>query len=190
MLIYLFLLLSFTQVTLFGLGGDPAAQALLEHETLTLHKWLTPDQLTDLMTMSRCLPGGSIFNTAVLTGYTATVGAFGNWGGVAGSLVSALGLIWPAVLWAECAERLRKNEKIQLHIDCILVLLRPLVPGLIAAAALLLMNTENFGSPTESPWQLGVSIFLFLAALIGMGIYKIHAGIMILLCGIAGWILF
>ena len=52
------------------------------------------------------------------------------------------------------------------------------------------MNTENFGSPTESPWQLGVSIFLFLAALIGMGIYKIHAGVMILLCGIAGWILF
>ena len=70
------------------------------------------------------------------------------------------------------------------------MLLRPLVPGLIAAAALLLMNTENFGSPTESPWQLGVSIFLFLAALIGMGIYKIHAGVMILLCGIAGWILF
>ena len=110
MLIYLFLLLSFTQVTLFGLGGDPAAQALLEHETLTLHKWLTPDQLTDLMTMSRCLPGGSIFNTAVLTGYTATVGAFGNWGGVAGSLVSELGLVWPAVLWAECADRLSNNE--------------------------------------------------------------------------------
>ena len=98
MLIYLFLLLSFTQVTLFGLGGDPAAQALLEHETLTLHKWLTPDQLTDLMTMSRCLPGGSIFNTPVLTHFTPPVGFFGNWGGVAGPLAIALGRSWPAVL--------------------------------------------------------------------------------------------
>ena len=70
MLIYLFLFLSFTQMGLFGLGGSLGTQALLEHDLITLHKWLTPAQMADLMVFCRALPGGTGINAATPVSYT------------------------------------------------------------------------------------------------------------------------
>ena len=56
MLLFLLIFLSFAQVGIFGLGGDVSAQAFLEHEVVTLHHWLTPQQFADVMTFSRALP--------------------------------------------------------------------------------------------------------------------------------------
>ena len=72
MLAFLFLFLSFAQVGLLGLGGSAGSQALLEHELLTLHHWLSPEQLADLMVFCRTLPGGTGLNAAVLGGSAAS----------------------------------------------------------------------------------------------------------------------
>lgn len=45
--------------------------------------------------------------------------------------------------------------------------LRPAVVGLLASAALVLMNTENFGSPSTDMYSFVVSVILFLIAFIG-----------------------
>jgi chromate transporter len=68
--------------------------------------------------------------------------------------------------------------------------LRPAVVGLLAAAALLLMNEENFGSRSETPWQFWISVGLFLFAMIAHRIYKTNPILIILLCGITGMLLF
>lgn len=70
-----------------------------------------------------------------------------------------------------------------------MAVLRPLVPGLIAAAAILLMRQDIFSSFQQSPWDFCVSVFLFLATLIGVGLYRFNAAFMIILCGLAGCIL-
>ena len=64
--------------------------------------------------------------------------------------------------------------------------LRPAVVGLLASAALVLMNVENFGSPTQDTYSFIVSILIFLVAFIGTRKYKTNPILMIIACGIAG----
>lgn len=189
MLIYLFLFLSFLQVGAFGLGGNAGAQALLEHEAITLHHWLSPAQMADLMVFCRTLPGGTGLNAATLSGSLAAAAKFGFWGCAAASAVSVAGLALPAVAWTAVARRFKDKLKGNGLFECALVLLRPLVPGLIAGAAILMMRAENFSTPGETPWDFGVSLFLFVSTLVGVGLYRFNAVFMILLCGVAGWIL-
>lgn len=189
MLIYLFLFISFFQVGLLGIGGNPAAQALLEHETITLHQWISPAQLSDLMVFCRTLPGGTGLNTATLVGALTTANKLGFWASILASIVSVFGIATPAVIWSAVIKKMKGNQTHKDLIECVMTLLRPLVPGLIAAAAILMMNKDNFGSPETTPWQFGVSVFLFLATIIGTTLYRFNGLFMVILCGIAGWIL-
>lgn len=190
MLLFLFLFLSFLQVGLLCYGGDPAAQALIEHEAVTLHQWLTTEQMTDLMTFCRVLPGGVALDTATLCGALTAAVRFGTLGAVLAAVVGVSGLVVPAVAWTALASRWADDVPFRPLLECVLTLLRPLVPGLIAGAAILLMRSGNFGSPELTPWDFGISIFLFLSTLIGVAVYRINTVFMVFLCGAAGWILF
>lgn len=189
MFIFLILFLSFFQVSFLGIGGTPAAQALLEHEVITLHHWLTPGQLADLMVFCRTLPGGTGVNTATLTAALTTANQFGFWGTIAASICSVAGLVVPSTFWTAFYSKIQEKHKYQSFFDCAMVVLRPLIPGLIAAAAIIMMRSDNFGSLRTTPWDFWVSTFLFLSALIGIGVYRFNALFMVILCGIAGWIL-
>jgi chromate transporter len=68
--------------------------------------------------------------------------------------------------------------------------LRPAVVGLLAAAALVLMTAENFGSFQTNKYQFIVSVIIFLAAFIGTRKFKISPILMIVICGLAGWLLY
>jgi chromate transporter len=65
--------------------------------------------------------------------------------------------------------------------------LRPGVVGLLASAALVLMNSENFGSDTYS---IITSIAIFASVFIASHKYKVNPILLIILCGIAGFILY
>lgn len=189
MFIYLFLFLSFIQIGLLGIGGHPSTLSLLEHEAITLHKWVSPEQLTNLMVFCRTLPGGTGLNAATLVSSLSTMSRFGFWGAFTASSISVIGLALPAALWSWLIILFKKSGKKSILFDSLISLLRPLVPGLIAAAAILLMNRDNFGSPIDDPWYFGVSIFLFLSTLIGTLYFRFNAFFMIFICGISGWIL-
>jgi chromate transporter len=68
--------------------------------------------------------------------------------------------------------------------------LRPAVVGLLAAAALLLMNEENFGNMSETPWKFWISVGIFCFAIIAHRVYKTSPILIILFCGITGMLLF
>ena len=68
--------------------------------------------------------------------------------------------------------------------------LRPAVVGLLASAALVLMNVENFGSPTEDTRSFVISCLIFLVAFVGTRRYKVNPILMIVLCGAAGVLLY
>ncbi len=189
MLIFLFLFLSYFQVGALGIGGNVGAQALLEHEAITLHHWLTPAQLSDLMAFCRTLPGGTGINAATLSGYLATAGKFGFWGCAGASVVAVAGLAIPSALWTELICRCRQSGPIVRLTDSVMPLLRPLIPGLVIGAALLMMRSETMGSMATTPWHFWISCLLCLATLVGTGIYRVNGTFMVVLCGIAGWLL-
>jgi chromate transporter len=61
------------------------------------------------------------------------------------------------------------------------------VIGLIASAALLLMNGENFGTETT---EIIISVIIALAALATVLFTKIHPILVIIASGIAGFIIY
>ena len=64
--------------------------------------------------------------------------------------------------------------------------LRPAVIGLLAAAALLLMNVENFGDPVADKYQFITSCLLFLVAFVATSRFKANPILMIIVCGLIG----
>ena len=66
--------------------------------------------------------------------------------------------------------------------------LRPAVVGLVGAAALLLINGENFSTP-DNPWRFYISITLFFATFIGVKVMRINPIRMILYSAFAGLVL-
>lgn len=186
---WLLLSLSFLQIGLLGLGGSPGAQAVLEYELMVMHPWLTPDELADLMALCRVLPGGTGIDVAAYTGFRVAGVQGSLWAAWGGGGLCVLSLAASSVLWTAALTSWEASKRYRPLLDCVLTLLRPLVPGLLVAAALLMMNAENFGVPQTDAWQFGISVFLFFAALIGVGVCRISAWFMVLLCGLAGWLL-
>ena len=76
-----------------------------------------------------------------------------------------------------------------LHNNKVAAANRPAVVGLLAAATLLLCNTENFSSPVENPWQFWISVALFIATAFGTGYLKINPIRMICYAAFAGLLL-
>ena len=68
--------------------------------------------------------------------------------------------------------------------------LRPAVVGLLAAAALVLMTNENFGNFQTDTYQFCISIIIFIIAFVGTKKFNINPILMILLCGLAGFLLY
>jgi chromate transporter len=59
----------------------------------------------------------------------------------------------------------------------------------LAAATLLLCNTENFSAPSEDMWQFCISVGLFIATFIGTKFFKVNPIHMIAMAGFAGLLL-
>ena len=68
--------------------------------------------------------------------------------------------------------------------------LRPTIVGLIAAAAVLLMNKENFGSPTDNAVSFAISIALFAATFYFTKFRKSNPILVMLVCGLLGLVIF
>ncbi|MBO7630671.1 MAG: chromate transporter, partial [Bacteroidales bacterium] len=72
----------------------------------------------------------------------------------------------------------------------ILSALRIAIVGVVAAAALLLISPATFGSFSENPIQVICSIALFGAVFIASYEYRTSPILLILLCGLAGLLLY
>lgn len=191
--VVLFLLLFYTffKIGLFGFGGGYAMLSMIQGEVVTKYQWLTTSQFTDIVAISQMTPGPIGINSATYVGYSAVVNAgYSPAMGVLGSAMATFAVVLPSfILMFTITKILIKYRETDL-VDTMFSLLRPTVVGLIAAAALILMTTENFSTPSINPWQFYISIFLFVAAFVGTQFFKINPIKMIIVCATAGFILF
>ena len=191
--VVLFLLLFYTffKIGLFGFGGGYAMLSMIQGEVVTKYQWLTTSQFTDIVAISQMTPGPIGINSATYVGYSAVVNAgYSPAMGVLGSAMATFAVVLPSfILMFTITKILIKYRETDL-VDTMFSLLRPTVVGLIAAAALILMTPENFSTPSISPWQFYISIFLFVAAFVGTQFFKINPIKMIIVCATAGFILF
>jgi chromate transporter len=169
--IYFQLFWTYFKIGLFGFGGGYAMLSLIQHEVVEKHQWLTASEFTDIIAVSQMTPGPIGINSATYIGYTVTDSV---WGSVVATLAVCLPsfiLIW---LIARTYRKFRSNP----YVNNAFKGLRSATVGLIAAAALLLMNKENFVD-YKSFIIFGVAFFLVM-------FIKIHPIALIMLAGITG----
>jgi len=165
--------------------------SMIQTEVVTHQHWMTMGQFTDIVAISQSTPGPIGINSATYVGYTAIVNAGYNpaWG-VLGSFIATFAVVFPSFVLMLIISKFLMKYKSHSAVENTFQGLRPAVVGLLAAAALLLMNKENFGEISESPWQFWISIGIFGFAMIAHRVYKASPVLIILLCGITGMLLF
>ena len=172
---YLKLVWAYLKIGLFGFGGGYAMLSLIQREVVD-SGWITSQQFTDIVAISQMTPGPIGINSATYIGYVFT-------GSVWGSLVATFTVVLPPfvlTLWA--------SHYIARHHDSSFIQgafrgLRPVVVGLIASAALLLMNSENFGYTIH---DRVASVAICVAAFIGVYFIRVHPIIVILAAALLG----
>lgn len=175
MIVYWQLFYAYTKIGIFGFGAGYAMLSLIQHEVVDKYHWLSIAEFTDVIAISQMTPGPIGINSATYIGYTVT----GNvWGAilatVAVSLPSFLMVLAISVFFA----KFRENR----YVSAAFTGLRPVTIGLIAAAALVLMNGDNFIDYK--------SVLIFFAAFVLSWKFNVHPILMICLAGIAGVILY
>ena len=131
---------------------------------------------TDIVAISQMTPGPIGINSATYIGYVVT-------GGVFGSIVATVTVMLPSFLLVLYASHFIRRHKESAIIKGAFSGLRPVVIGLIASAALLLMNRQNFPDNT-------FSILICALSFLTVHFTKLHPIFIICLAGLAGLIIY
>ena len=163
--------------------------------------WITETTFTDIVAISQMTPGPIGINSATYIGYVAPGSvnpalASPGWG-LLGSVLCTLAVTVPSFLLVLYASHFIRRHRESGAIKAIFSGLRPVVVGLIASAAIMLMNAANF-NPNGIDSQLWINIGICAAAFC-LAYFpikykekkiKIHPILIIIMAGTAGYLLY
>ena len=187
-MIFLQLFYTFFKIGLFGFGGGYAMISMIQGEVVTRYEWLSSNEFTDIIAISQMTPGPIGINSATYVGYSAVVNAgYSHAVGILGSTIATVSVVLPSFILIVLISKFFLKYQKHPIIASVFEGLRPGVVGLLAAAALVLMNRENFGTYN---WQILTSIILFAGTFIASYRYKVNPILLIVICGIIGYVTF
>ena len=170
-MIYWKLFITFFKIGLFNFGGGYAMISFIQNEVVYKQGYLSTAEFTDVVALSQVTPGPVGINLATYTGYTVSGSV---WGAVAATTAVCLPSFILMILLSGWYFKYRNTPAA----GRVLRGLRLCVIGLIAAAALVLCNGENF---------TGYKSIIFLAAAFtAVWKFKLSPILVIILCGAAG----
>ncbi len=198
--IYWQLIWAYIKIGIFGFGGGYAMLSLVEHAVVD-PGWISEQMFTDIVAVSQMTPGPIGINSATYIGYVApgTVNpefATVYWG-LLGSCLATLAVVLPSFFLVLYSSHFIRRHQESGVIKGIFSGLRPVVVGMIASAAILLMNNANF-NPNGISWQLITNIIICAVAfcLVFFPIpwrgkkVKLHPILVIVMAGLAGFLIY
>ncbi len=200
MSIYWQLIWAYLKIGIFGFGGGYAMLSLVE-KAVVGPGWISETMFTDIVAISQMTPGPIGINSATYIGFAAPASVnpelAGVWWGLLGSCLATLAVVVPSFLLVLYSSHFIRRHSESGAIKAIFTGLRPVVVGLIASAAIMLMNAANF-NPNGIKWQLWVNIAICAIAFalayfpvrIGKKSVKIHPILIIVMAGMAGYLIY
>jgi len=173
---------TFFRIGAFTFGGGYAMISILDHECVEKKKWITSEELMNVTVIAESTPGPVAINCATFTGYKMA--------GVAGAVAATVGVVLPSLFVIFLISQFFENL---LTVPVIARIFR----GIRAGVAVLMINVavKMFrGELASSGRKVLSSLFaaVFFAALLVSDILGLNfstAG-MIVIAGIAGWLLY
>lgn len=176
------LFVSYLKIGFFGFGGGYAMLSLIQNEVVVQHGWMTSAEFADIVAVSQITPGPIAINSATYVGYTVGAQGGGVWFGVLGSVIATFAVCLPSMTLMILVARFIYKLKGNPLVDGAMRGLRPVVIGMIGAAALLLMFPhDSHDASFIDLW----SWLLFGGILVG-SYFKLNPILMILLSAVAG----
>jgi len=163
---------TFFKIGLFTIGGGYAMIPLIETEVTERHKWISKEELLDLIAIAQSCPGVFAANISIFIGYRK--------GKVPGAILTCLGTCLPSFLIILLIAMFFRHFKDNAVVASIFAGIRPAVVALIAAPVFSMAKSAkitltNCWIPIASAiaiWALGVSpIYIVVAAAVGGLIY-------------------
>ena len=173
-MIYLQLLLSYLKIGFFGFGGGYAMLSLIQNEIVVQRGWLTSEQLTDIIAISQVTPGPIAINSATYVGYAVT-------GTVWGAALATLAACIPSLTLMLAATKFYLRLRANRYVSGAMEGMKPMMIGMIMAAALLLLTPETF-----IDWKS----WAILAAAFLASFKKMNPILIIVLSAVAGLLLY
>ena len=190
-MLFLQLFYTFFKIGLFGFGGGYAMISLIQKEVVNRYGWLSSSEFTDIVAISQMTPGPIGINSATYVGYSAVVNAgYDSFWGVLGSISCTFAVVLPSFILMLSISRFFLKYQKHPTTESVFKGLRPAVVGLLAAASLLLMTTENFGDYQTDTGQFLISCMIFIATFVASYKYKVNPILLIIICGVAGAIIY
>lgn len=174
-MIYLQLFFTFFVVGLFTFGGGYAMLSLIQNEVVVNHAWITAQEFTDMVAISQMTPGPIGINSATYVGYAVT-------GNIFGSLIATIAVTLPSFIIILLICRIYSKFKESNIFASLMKTLRPVVIGMIGAAAGILITKDNFIDWTS--W------ILFAGAFIASQWLKMNPILVIVLAGVLGYFIY
>lgn len=198
--IYWQLVWAYIKIGIFGFGGGYAMLSLVEKAVVS-PGWISETMFTDIVAISQMTPGPIGINSATYIGFVApgevdpTLNTIG-WS-LLGSVLATMAVVIPSFILVLYSSHFIRKHSESGAIKAIFSGLRPVIVGLIAAAAIMLMNGANF-NPRNIDWQLWTNIGICIAAFclayfpikLRKKTIKIHPILIIILAGVTGLILY
>lgn len=200
MQIYWQLIGAYIKIGIFGFGGGYAMLSLVEKAVVS-PGWISETMFTDIVAISQMTPGPIGINSATYIGFVAPGSVnpelTGIGWGILGSVLATLAVVLPSFFLVMYSSHFIRRHNESGVIKGIFSGLRPVVVGLIASAAIMLMNAANF-NPRGISWQLWTNIAICAIAfcLVYFSIpykgikVKLHPIIVIIMAGIAGFLIY
>ena len=198
--IYFQLIWAYIKIGIFGFGGGYAMLSLVEKAVVS-PGWISETMFTDIVAISQMTPGPIGINSATYIGYVApgevNPALNGIGWSILGSCLATLAVVIPSFILVLYSSHFIRKHSESGAIKAIFSGLRPVIVGLIASAAIMLMNSANF-NPRGISWQLWSNIIICVGAfcLVYFPIkfktktVKLHPILVIVLAGLTGFLIY
>ncbi|WP_130889576.1 chromate transporter [Fusobacterium varium] len=182
----LILLISFLQIGLFSIGGGYATIPLIQEQVVNIHKWLTFQEFTDIITISQMTPGPLAVNTSTFVGIRVA--------GIPGAVTATFGCVISgfiiSILLYNFFNKYRKADTVL----NILKGLRAVSVGLIASSASTILLIAFGGiSKLEEAGRVNINtmaIIIFVVSIFLLRKFKLNPMLIMVLSGTAGFFLY
>lgn len=173
-MIYWQLFISYLKIGFFGFGGGYTMLSLVQHEVVESNHWLTNAELTDIIAISQMTPGPIAINSATYVGYTVT-------GNVFGSLLATFAVSLPSLTIMLLITRFYLKIRNNPYVTGVLNGMKPMMIGMILAAAMLLLNADTF---------IDYKSWLIFAGCFVASMRKVNPILLIVISGVVGVLLY
>ena len=160
---------TFFRIGAFTFGGGYAMIPLIQKETVETHKWITDDDILEIIAIAESTPGPIAINSATFVGYRVA--------GVFGSMAATLGVVLPSFIIISIIALVLNEYQ---HIQSVKYAFWGIRAGVLALVLKALINMYK-------KCKKNVMAYIVMAlAFIGAAILNIHVLIIIVSCAIIG----